>query len=73
MEWLSTNFKFIAVNGLSHLLMGLLLSTALFPFLNKDYSAPGEFPERLVKVFLTAKEGDKTFDLGTVVKIRNNL
>ncbi len=39
MDWISANFKFIAVNGLSHLFMGIFLSTALYPFLK-------EFKER---------------------------
>ena len=69
MEWLSTNFKFIAVNGLSHLLMGLLLSTALFPFLNKDYQKRLNY---FLLVFFPALFGsvfpDLLFALSTLIR-----
>ena len=37
MEWLGSNFKFIALNGLSHIIMGCLIPTVSYPFLNEDY------------------------------------
>ena len=73
-EWFSTNFKFVAVNGLSHLLMGMLIGTILYPFLSSNYQRRLNYT---LFVFFPAVLGsifpDLLFAISTLVKSGGSL
>ena len=69
MEWFTANFKFVAVNGLSHLFVGMLIGTMIFPFLNKNYQKRTHY---FLLVFFPAVFGsifpDLLFTISTLLK-----
>tara|TARA_Y100000310_G_C20358546_1_gene657839 strand:+ start:22 stop:534 length:513 start_codon:yes stop_codon:yes gene_type:complete len=69
LNWLGENFKFVAVNGLSHLVAGFLIPTMIYPFLNKAYQKRINY---FLLVFFPAVFGsifpDLLFAISTFIK-----